>query len=55
MNKEWSELNKLMQTQIKKKDTYDSGIGTLFSLRDNLWDMIMHIEACLRIKKKIHS
>ena len=41
MNKEWSELNKLMQTQIKKKDTYDSGIGTLFSLRDNLWDMII--------------
>ena len=36
-----SELNKLMQTQIKKKDTYDSGIGTLFSLRDNLWDMII--------------
>ena len=41
MNKEWSELNKLMQTQIKKKDTYDSGLGTLFSLRDNLWDMII--------------
>ena len=41
MNKEWSELNKLMQTQIKKKDTYDSGICTLFSLRDNLWDMII--------------
>ena len=41
MNKEWSELNKLMQIQIKKKDTYDSGIGTLFSLRDNLWDMII--------------
>ena len=41
MNKEWSELNKLMQTQIKKKDTYDSGIGTLFSLRDNLWDRII--------------
>ena len=41
MNKEWSELNKLMQTQIKKKDTYDSGIGTLFSLRDNLWDMVI--------------
>ena len=39
MNKEWSELNKLMQTQIKKKDTYDSGLGTLFSLRDNLWDI----------------
>lgn len=23
MNKEWSELNKAMQTQIKKKDTYE--------------------------------
>ncbi|HAP9132601.1 TPA: phage head-tail adapter protein, partial [Enterococcus faecium] len=22
MNKEWSELNKTMQAQIKKKDTY---------------------------------
>jgi hypothetical protein len=41
MNKEWSELNKLMQTQIKKKDTYYAGIGTLFSLRDNLWDTII--------------
>ena len=29
MNKEWSELNKLMQTQIKKRDLY-AGIGTLF-------------------------
>lgn len=33
MNKEWSELNKLMQTQIKKRDLYDAGIGTLFALR----------------------
>ena len=44
MNKEWSELNKLMQTQIKKKDTYDLGIGNLFSLRDNLWDMIISLK-----------
>lgn len=27
MNKEWSELNKAMQTQIKKKDTYEEGNG----------------------------
>ena len=28
MNKEWSELNKTMQAQIKKKDTYKiSGQG----------------------------
>lgn len=31
MNKEWSELNKTMQAQIKKKDTYKMGIDTLFS------------------------
>ena len=30
MNKEWSELNKRMQTQIKKKDTYKEGLDTLF-------------------------
>ena len=41
MNKEWSELNKLMQSQIKKRDTYEEGIGTLFSLRDALWDVII--------------
>lgn len=36
MNKEWSELNKLVQTQIKKKDTYEAGIDTLFDLRNQL-------------------
>ena len=36
MNKEWSELNKTMQTQIKRKDTYESGITTLFNLRNQL-------------------
>ena len=28
MNKVWSELNKIMQAQIKKKDTYEAGIAT---------------------------
>ena len=36
MNKEWSELNKKMQTQIRKKDTYEVGINTLFELRNRL-------------------
>ena len=36
MNKEWSELNKTMQIQIKKKDTYEVGINTLFDLRNQL-------------------
>ena len=34
VNKIWSELNKTMQAQIKKKDTYEAGIGTLFNLRN---------------------
>ena len=36
MNKEWSELNKIMQTQIRKKDTYEIGVDTLFKLRNQL-------------------
>ena len=36
MNKLWSELNKTMQTQIKKKYTYKAGIDTLFDLRNQL-------------------
>lgn len=41
MNKEWSELNKTMQTQIKKKDTYIDGISTLFELRNRLMQTII--------------
>jgi len=41
MNKEWSELNKTMQTQIKKKDTYEEGIDTLFDLRNRLMDTLI--------------
>ena len=40
MNKEWSELNKVMQTKIKKKDTYQEGIDTLFDLRNRLFQTI---------------
>jgi len=40
MNKEWSELNKLMQSQIKKRDTYEEGIDILLALRDALWDTV---------------
>ena len=39
MNKEWSELNKTMQTQIRKNDTYEAGIDTLFEL----WNRLMKI------------
>jgi hypothetical protein len=36
MNKEWSELNKTFQLQIKKEETYKDGIATLFKLREKL-------------------
>lgn len=41
MNKEWSELNKTMQSQIKKKDTYKMGIDSLFSLRSRLMQTLI--------------
>ena len=41
MNKEWSELNKSMQTQLRKKDTYKSGIDILFQLRDRLMETLL--------------
>lgn len=40
MNKIWSELNKTMQAQIKKKDTYTAGIITLFDLRNQLMEAL---------------
>ena len=40
MNKMWSELNKAMQAQIKKKDTFEAGIDTLFNLRNQLMEIL---------------
>lgn len=40
MNAEWSQLNKTMQLQLKKKETFDSGIETLLILRKSLMDQI---------------
>lgn len=36
MNKEWSELNKAVQTQLKKEPTFSEGISTLLELRQSL-------------------
>ncbi len=41
MNKEWSELNKTMQAQIKKKDTWLDGVDTLIDLRNQLMDTLL--------------
>lgn len=41
MNKEWSGLNKKMQSQIKKNDTYKMGIDTLLDLRNQLMHTLL--------------
>jgi len=40
MNKEWSALNKQMQSQLKKRNTFEDGIASLFRLRGELMDTI---------------
>ena len=40
MNREWSELNKSVQTLLKKRGTYEEGLERLFELRGKLWDVI---------------
>ncbi len=41
MNQEWSEMNKSMQSQLKKEATFSDGIGTLFTLRDALFSELL--------------
>ena len=40
MNKQWSELNKMMQIQIRKEGTWQEGIRTLAELRNQLMDTL---------------
>lgn len=44
MNKEWTELNRTIQLQLKKKDTFKSGIITLIALRKDLMDQILQFK-----------
>ena len=44
MNKEWADLNKTMQLQLKKKDTFELGIDTLIKLRKELMDQILQFK-----------
>ena len=48
MNKEWSEINKTVQTQIKKKDTYTDGIAALSDLRNRLMNTLISLKDELR-------
>ena len=44
MNKEWSELNKTMQLQLKKEDTFSAGIYTLLELRKQLMNQMLQFK-----------
>lgn len=43
MNKEWSQLHKTMQQQLKKEATYKDGILTLLELRKQLMDTLLRL------------
>ncbi|WP_238918680.1 phage head-tail adapter protein [Clostridium sp. YIM B02555] len=47
MNTEWSDLNKKMQLQIKKKGTFYEGINTLLELRKELMKEIVSLKEAL--------
>ena len=44
MNREWSELNRTMQTQLKKRETCAAGIASLFDLRDRLMKSLLSFQ-----------
>lgn len=50
MNKEWSELNKAMQSQIKKKSTFDEGIAILLILRQKMINELYRFKAELSME-----
>ena len=55
MNKKWSELNKTMQIQIKKQDTYKMGIDTLLNLRSQDLGLCTRNPVCVYRTRYIHN
>ena len=51
MNKEWAELNKIMQLRLKKKDTFEEGIDTLLELRKALMQEILVFKNRLEVEE----
>lgn len=50
MNKEWSTLNKAMQSFLKKKETFEDGVETLFVLRNVLMKCLLELKQNLQRK-----
>lgn len=49
MNNEWSQLNKAMQLQLKKRETYNIGIVNLLTLRKSLMEQIVKFKNTLSV------
>ena len=50
MNQEWSELNKTMQLQLKKEESFLDGINTLLILRQKLMEELLSMKKELEPK-----
>ena len=48
MNKDWSELNKAFQEQVKKESSFAEGINTLLILRQSLMNELLGMKQMLR-------
>lgn len=48
MNREWAELNKTMQLQLKKKESFADGVNTFFTLRNKLMEALWELKTELR-------
>lgn len=48
MNKEWSDLNKAIQVQLRKESSFFDGIDTLLTLRQSLMDELFSMKRALR-------
>lgn len=48
MNKEWSEANKIIQTQLKKEATFQEAISHLINLRESLFHEISRLHKVLK-------
>ena len=47
MNKEWSDLNKAIQVQLRKESSFSDGIDTLLTLRQSLMDELFSMKRAL--------
>ena len=48
MNREWADLNKTMQLQLKKEESWQAGMETLIDLRNQLMDVLLSFKKDLK-------